>query len=163
MDLKLLPPTTPSSYGRSIVVFGPSITSKMLIITIITRSVMATSRPPSTDTGFLMVGCWHTASLPATIISPSRICRERKFRGSSSVGLLDSNEAWITLFHEQCTNADVTIGSHLPDDCSTVILSSELLLLNITSRCLKLLSAFIELGLALPSSFRPRRPGITIV
>jgi hypothetical protein len=35
-----------------------------------------------------MVGCWHTPSLPATIVS----------RGFASVGLLDSNEAWVTLF-----------------------------------------------------------------
>jgi hypothetical protein len=69
--------------------------------------------PASTSMGFIMVGCWHTPSLPATIVSPSRICRDHNFRGFASVGLLDSNEAWVTLFHEKRTNADVTIGSHL--------------------------------------------------
>jgi hypothetical protein len=58
-----------------------------------------------------MVGCWP--SLPATIVSSSRICRDHNFRGFASVGLLDSNEAWVTLLHEKRTNADVTIGSHL--------------------------------------------------
>jgi hypothetical protein len=38
-----------------------------------------------------MVGCWYTPSLPATIVSPSRICREHKFRGFAGVGLLGSS------------------------------------------------------------------------
>jgi hypothetical protein len=62
--------------------------------------------PASTPMGFIMVGCWHTPSLPATIVSPSRICRDHNFRGFASVGLLDSNEAWVTLFHEKRTNAE---------------------------------------------------------
>jgi hypothetical protein len=69
--------------------------------------------PASTTMGFIMVGCWHTPSLPATIVSPSRICRDHNFRGFASVGLLDSNDSWVTLFHAKRTNADVTIGSHL--------------------------------------------------
>jgi hypothetical protein len=46
------------------------------------------------------------------------------------------------------------------EDCSTVIFSSDLLLLSITSRCLRLFAAFIELRLALPSSSPtpPSRP-----
>jgi hypothetical protein len=54
--------------------------------------------PASTPMGFIMVGCWYIPSLPATIVSPSRIYRKHNFRGFVSVGLLDSNEAWVTLF-----------------------------------------------------------------
>jgi hypothetical protein len=66
--------------------------------------------PACKPMGFIMVGCWHTSSLPATIVSPSRICRDHKFRGFAIVGLLDSNEVWVTLFHEKRTNADVASG-----------------------------------------------------
>jgi hypothetical protein len=69
--------------------------------------------PASRPMGIIIVGCWYTRSLPATIVSPSRICRDRNFRGFASVGLLDSNEVWVTLFREKRTNADVSIGSHL--------------------------------------------------
>jgi hypothetical protein len=69
--------------------------------------------PASTPMGFIMVGCWYTPSLPATIVSPSLICRDHTFRGFASVGLLDSNKAWVTLFCKKRTTADVTIGSHL--------------------------------------------------
>jgi hypothetical protein len=58
-------------------------------------------------------GCWHTPSLPATILSPYQICRDHKFLAFASVGLLDSNRAWVMLFREKHTNADVTISSHL--------------------------------------------------
>lgn len=43
-------------------------------------SVYAESVLASTATGFIMVGCWHTPSVPATIVSPLRICS-----GTSSV------------------------------------------------------------------------------
>jgi hypothetical protein len=47
------------------------------------------------------------------IVSPPLICRDQKFRGFASVGLLDSNEAWVTLFsHEKRSNTGVIIGSH---------------------------------------------------
>jgi hypothetical protein len=46
-------------------------------------------------------------------VGTHRICRDHNFRGFASAGLLDSNEAWVALFHERHTNADVTIGSHL--------------------------------------------------
>jgi hypothetical protein len=32
---------------------------------------------------------------------------------TASFGLLDSNEAWATLFHENRTSADIPISSHL--------------------------------------------------
>jgi hypothetical protein len=32
---------------------------------------------------------------------------------TASVGLMDYDEAWATLFHEKRTKVDVTIGSHL--------------------------------------------------
>jgi hypothetical protein len=53
--------------------------------------------PTSTPLGYIMVGCWYAPYLPAMIVSPSRICRDHNFRGFASVGLLDSNEAWIRL------------------------------------------------------------------
>jgi hypothetical protein len=37
--------------------------------------------PASTTMESIMVGCWYTPILPATIVSPSRICRDHKFRG----------------------------------------------------------------------------------
>jgi hypothetical protein len=107
-------PTT-LSYNGPTVSFEPSITSKMLVATSTPRSVLATSAslPVSTPMGFIMVGCWYTPSLPATIASPSRTCWDHNFYGFASVGLLDSDEAWITLFRKKRTNIDVTIGSHL--------------------------------------------------
>jgi hypothetical protein len=69
--------------------------------------------PASTDMDFAIVGCWHTPSLPTTIVSPSLICRDYNFLAFASIGLQDSNEAWVTFFREKCTNANVTIGSHL--------------------------------------------------
>jgi hypothetical protein len=52
--------------------------------------------PASMDTGLIMVVYWHKPSLPTTIVSPSRIWRDNTFCGFASVGLLDSNEAWVT-------------------------------------------------------------------
>jgi hypothetical protein len=107
-----------------------------------------------------MVGCWHTPSLPAVIVSPSRICRDHKFRDFASVGLLDSNETWVTPSHER-TNADVTAPT-FGGDYSTVILSSAPPSLSTPIRCLSLCSASNALKLATqnpPStlSLRPRR------
>jgi hypothetical protein len=47
------------------------------------------------------------------IVSPSRICRDHKCLGFASVGLLDSSEAWVTLFHKMRTNADLSTGFYL--------------------------------------------------
>jgi hypothetical protein len=69
--------------------------------------------PASTDMDVAIVGCWHTLSLPTTIVSPSLICRDHKFLAFASIGLQDFNKAWVTFFRDKCTNADVTIGSHL--------------------------------------------------
>jgi hypothetical protein len=40
----------------------------------------------------------YTPTLTATIISPTWICRGNMLRGFASGGLLESNEAWETLF-----------------------------------------------------------------
>jgi hypothetical protein len=43
--------------------------------------------------------------------APSRFCRDHKLRDFASVGLMDSNERWVTLFYQQRTNdADITMG-----------------------------------------------------
>jgi hypothetical protein len=42
------------------------------------------------STSLSVVGCWHTRSLPATIVS--RICRDHRLPGFASAKLLDSNE-----------------------------------------------------------------------
>jgi hypothetical protein len=78
-----------------------------------------------------MVGCWHTP------LRRSSLC-------FASVGLLDSNEAWVTLFHKKRTNADVTTSSHLRGRLlysSTVLLSSVPPPLSTPIGCLDLCSA----------------------
>jgi hypothetical protein len=43
--------------------------------------------------------------------APSRMCRDHKLRDFASVGLLDSNEDWVTPFYQKRTNeADFTTG-----------------------------------------------------
>jgi hypothetical protein len=101
--------------------------------------------PASTDTDFAMVGCWHTPSLPTTIVSSSLIYRDYKFLAFAGVGLLDSNETLVALFHEKCTNADATIGSHLVEDYFTVMLPSAPPPLTTPTRCISMCSVFIAL------------------
>jgi hypothetical protein len=71
-----------------------------------------------------MVGCWHTP------LRRSSLC-------FASVGLLDSNEAWVTLFHKKRTNADLIFV----EGYSTVILSSVPSPLSTPIGCLDLCSA----------------------
>jgi hypothetical protein len=101
--------------------------------------------------GLIIVGYWQIPSLPATIVSPSRICRDHKFRGFASVGLLDSSEAWVTLFPVKRTNADVTISSHLRGGllCSYSLIRPTPL--STPTRCLSQCSAFTALQLAIPT------------
>jgi hypothetical protein len=70
------------------------------------------------DTAFILVGCWHAPSLPPTIVSPSRNCNY--FRDFASVGLLDSNEAWLPLFRSSM----LPLTSTFVEDRFTVILLS---------------------------------------
>jgi hypothetical protein len=100
-----------------------------------------------------MVGC--TPSLPATNVFPSRICRDHNFRDFARVGLLDSNVAWVTLFHEKHTNPDVTISSHHGGGLPTVILSSTPPPPSTPIRCLNLFSA-LQLATPPPPSTLPR-------
>jgi hypothetical protein len=98
------------------------VSSHLKMLTSTSRLVLAIS---STDTGFIMVDCKRTTGLPTTIVSPSQICRDHKFHGFASVGLLDSNNAWSTLFHEKSVPTPISaLTLTFGEDFSIVILSS---------------------------------------
>jgi hypothetical protein len=79
---------------------------------------------------------------------------------TASVGLLDSDEAWATLFHEKRTNVNGTFAPTFVNDYFAVILSSAPPPLSTPIRCLSLGSASVALQLATPNptSTLPHRP-----
>ena len=98
-----------------------------------------------------MVSCRHTPSLPATIVSPSRIGRDHKFSDFASVRLLNSNEAWLrssprSVPTPMSLSAPIFVEGHF-----IVTLSSAPPPLSTPIRCLSQCSAFIALQLAIPT------------
>jgi hypothetical protein len=98
-------------------VLKPNIISKMLTIHKHSPIGFGYFHPFRLRLGFIMVD--GGTSLPATIVSPSWICRDHRFRGfAGSVRLKDSYG--LELFPpEMSANADVTIGSHLREGCTS--------------------------------------------
>jgi hypothetical protein len=80
--------------------------------------------PASTATELITVSCWHTHYFLATIVSPSRIYRYHKIRCFASVGLLNPNEAWITLLPRSVPTSMLLSAPTFMQGYSTVILSS---------------------------------------
>ncbi len=105
-----------------------------------------------------MVDCWYTPSLSATIVSPSWICRDHKLPCFASVGILDSNEAWVRLSTRSVPSPMSLSAPIFVEGYFTVNLSSAPPLLSTPIRCISQCSASITLQQAIPTkpSILPR-------
>lgn len=71
--------------------------------------------PAGNDEGRIFVRCWYTPSLPATIISPSRLAKELKADGFASVGWFLPERAWVHFFHQHRRSQDAVVPCILRD------------------------------------------------
>jgi hypothetical protein len=93
------------------------------------------------------------------IVSPPLICRDQKFRGFASVGLLDSTRLGLHSFLTRSVATPVLLSAPIVEGYSTMILSSSPPSLSTPIRCLSLCSTCIALQLAtaIPPATLPHR------